>query len=51
MGEKEARTIFWPPGPLPFRKASSMSDSEILGRGGICLMRPTAVLANNRCPY
>lgn len=29
------RTIFWPPGPLPFRKASSISDSGGgFGRGG-----------------
>ena len=28
------RTIFWPPGPLPFKKASSISASLMTGRGG-----------------
>lgn len=32
----DRRTIFWPPGPLPLRKASSISASLILGRGGSC---------------
>lgn len=30
------RTIFWPPGPLPLTKASSISASSTLGRGGNC---------------
>lgn len=33
--QKERRTIFCPPGPLPFRKDSSISESGGgLGRGG-----------------
>ncbi len=33
---QSGRTIFWPPGPLPLTKASSISASSTLGRGGIC---------------
>src|SRR4051794_9801477 len=28
------RTIFWPPGPVPFRKDSLRSDSGMMRRGG-----------------
>jgi hypothetical protein len=28
--------IFWPPGPVPLRKDSVISDSETVGRGGSC---------------
>jgi len=35
-GSKDRRTIFWPPGPLPHRNDSRMSDSGIWRRGGSC---------------
>ena len=31
---EEVLLIFWPPGPVPLRKASVMSVSRIVGRGG-----------------
>ena len=31
---ERAQTIFWPPGPLPLRKFSSISASSIVRRGG-----------------
>lgn len=40
--ERRARTIFWPPGPLPLRKDSSMSDSGGgFGLGGRLLAKRT----------
>lgn len=42
----EWHTIFWPPGPLPLRKASSISASLIFGRGGSCAAATAEVEAN-----
>ena len=44
VGERGRCTIFWPPGPEPLRKASSISDSLITGRGGSCLAAKIALL-------
>lgn len=40
-------TIFWPPGPLPLRKASSRSASLTVGRGGIALAAVAAEARNH----
>lgn len=48
---KGVQTIFWPPGPLPLRKFSSISASLIVGRGGRGFAATRAVVLNafNAC--
>jgi hypothetical protein len=48
-GERGARTIFWPPGPLPLTYDSSISDSGGgFGRGGRAFARETDVVVKVR---
>lgn len=47
VGAKGGVTIFWPPGPLPLRKASSRSASLTVGRGGICLAAAAVDVPNH----
>ena len=44
----EVLFIFWPPGPLPFRKASSMSFSSTVDRGGIGGAARATLMVRNR---
>lgn len=43
----KALTIFCPPGPLPLRKASSISASSTSGRGGTTTLLVDAVVRLN----